>query len=200
MGRDAKRKKQARRDQRERSKQRVVYPRLPEGERYSSVGQAIADGTIGNRTDAERTTVGFLANAYVGLQENNPAGPACGGPLLIHGDGGFQCTAGCPGGTKVLHVPEALHFCDYADQLGITADELGHVCPACTAPGATAHPRAFEVCTGTEIDHQDGTTTCSLGSDCLGAEELHASGQTCGMLAPCARCGITEPLVGGRAH
>lgn len=196
MGRDAKRRKQARRDQRERRKQRAPYSRMPEGERYSSVGQAIKDGTISARPEAARSTVGFLVQTYSALQKQDPGGPACGGPLLIHQDGGFQCTAGCPGGTKVVHVPEALHFCDYADRLGITADELGHVCPACTAAGATDHPRMFLLCTGVEIDHRDGTTTCSLEDGCAGDDVPHASGQSCGLLAPCERCGITAPLVG----
>ncbi|TQJ36870.1 hypothetical protein FBY34_8826 [Streptomyces sp. SLBN-115] len=141
MGRDAKRKKQARRDQRERQKRRIGRPRLPEGERFSSVGQAVKDGIISSRTEAApRSTVGFLARTYSALQQQDPAGPACGGPLLVHVDGAFQCTAGCPGGIKVVHAPKALHFCDYADQLGITADELDHICPACTAAGAADPP------------------------------------------------------------
>lgn len=155
------------------------------------------DGTIEDRTDAECSTVGFLARTYTALEKRDPNGPACGGPLLIHVDGSFQCTAGCPGGTKVVHVPEALHFCDHADQLGIGADELGHVCPACTAPGsASGNARAWTVCTGTEIEHQDGTSTCTLGAACLGPDEFHASGRTCGLLEPCGRCGITVPRVG----
>lgn len=192
MGRDEKRKKQARRDRRARQQ----IPRQPEGERYSSVGEAIMSGTLGEVTEAARSTVGFLLRTYVDLKERSPGGPACGGPLLIHADGGFQCTAGCSGGTRVLHVPEALHFCDHADELGIHADELGHVCPACTAPGAAEHSRMLSLCTGIEIDHRDGSTTCSLGDHCLGDNMPHGSGQTCGLLAPCERCGITAPLVG----
>lgn len=195
MGRDAKRKKQARRDQRERQKRRIGYPRLPEGERFSSVGQAIKDGTISSRTEAARSTVGFLVRTYSDLQQQDPDVPACGGPLLVHVDGAFQCTAGCPGGTKVVHVPEALHFCDYANQLGITADELGHICLACTAAGAADHPDALPLCTGIEINHRDGTTTCSVGSECPGEDTPHASGQSCGLFEPCDGCGIPAPLL-----
>jgi hypothetical protein len=95
-------------------------------------------------------------------------------------------------------VPEALHFCDFADRLGIDADELGHVCPACTAAGAADHEGGYSTCLGVEIDHQDGTTSCSLGDDCAGADVLHPSGQTCGLLAPCERCGIDAPLLAGQ--
>lgn len=197
MGREEKRKKQTRRDQRARQKAGSI-PRQPEDERFSSVGHAVKTGQIDNRSQAAQSTVGFLAKTYAMMarQDPNHEQPACGGPLLIHADGGFQCTAGCPGGTKVVHVPEALHFCDYADRLGITADELGHICPECTAPGSAGHPRAVTSCPGIEIDHQDGTTTCSLEDDCAGADVLHGSGQTCGLLKPCQRCGITSPLLG----
>lgn len=185
--------KRAARDQHKQRTRQV--PRQLEAERYSSVGQAIKDGTFRTRTDAAQTTVGFLAETYTGLQHRDPKSPACGGPLLVHADGSFQCTAGCPGGTKVVHVPEALHFCDYADRLGIRADELGHTCPSCTAVGAADQPGMFSSCTGTEIDHQDGTTTCTLGDGCVGEDVMHASGQSCGLLAPCERCGIATPLV-----
>ncbi|MGK4909678.1 hypothetical protein [Streptomyces albus] len=194
MGREEKRKKQARRDQRARRKGPI--PRQPEGERFSSVAEALDTGQFGNRSEAAQSTVRFLVNTYAALEDQAPDGPACGGPLLIHADGGFQCTAGCPGGTKVLHVPEALHFCDYADRLGITGDELGHVCPECTVEGASGHPRRVTFCTGVEIEHQNGTTTCSLGTECTGLDTLHPSGQTCGLLSPCEQCGITTPLLG----
>jgi len=201
MGRDARRKKQARRDQRERRKGPVLppiaHPRLPKEERFSSVGESLRTGNFEDRSDAAQSTVRLLVTTYMGIEDQDPKGPSCGGPLLIHADGSFQCTAGCPGGLKVFHVPEALHYCDYADQLGIDADELGHLCPACTASGTSGQEAPmFSTCTGIEIDHQDGTTTCSLGDDCAGADMLHGSGQTCGLLGPCERCGITTPLLG----
>ncbi|MET8138276.1 hypothetical protein [Streptomyces sp. NPDC005251] len=196
MGRDAKHKKQARRDQRERREKRMGRPR-PEGERFGSVGQAVKDGTISSRTQAARSTVGFLARTYPSdLQQVVPDGHTCGGPLLVHVDGAFQCTAGCPGGPKVVHdFPKALHFCDYTDQLGSTADELGQACSACTASGAADHPHALCLCTGTEIHHRDRTTTCSLGSECPGEDTPHASRQSCGLSEPCDGCGIPAPLL-----
>jgi hypothetical protein len=192
MGREKKRKKQARRDHRARTGR---IPRQPEGERFSSVGHAIKTGQIEDRPDAARSTVRFLMQTYVAMNNQAPHGPACGGPLLVHADGAFQCTAGCPGGTNVLHVPEALHFCDYADQLGIHADELGHICPQCTATGAAGHAGAITLCTGIQIDHQDGTTTCTLGEDCSDPDAMHPSGQTCGLFEPCDHCGITAPRI-----
>lgn len=198
MGREEKRKKQARRDQRARQKRSI--PRQPEGERYGSgsVGDAMKNGTIEHRSPAAQSTVGFLAKTYalMARQDPNHKEPACGGPLLIHADGGFQCTANCPGGTRVVHVPEALHFCDYADRLGITADELGHICPECTATGSAGHPRAVTACPGVELDHQDGTTTCTLGDDCAGPDVFHGTGRTCNLLNPCERCGSVAPLIG----
>lgn len=191
MGRENKRKKRARRDQR----RRRAYPRTPEAARYSSVGEAILDGTIVEQPEAAQSTAVFLITAHTATAKEDPDGPACGGPLLIHADGAFQCTAGCPGGTAVLHLPEALHFCHYADRLGIDADELGHVCQACTAAGASEAGSMFSACTGIELDHRDGTTSCSLGDSCHEKDAPHAAGQTCGLMEPCERCGIFAPML-----
>lgn len=173
-------------------------PGQPEGEWYSSVGDEIKTGQVDSRSEAAQSTVAFLAKTYtlMARQDPNDEEPACGGPLLIHADGTFQCVAGCPGGTTVIHVPVALHFCDYADRIGITADELGHICPQCTAAGSAGHSRAVMACPGVELDHPDGTTTCTLGDDCVGADVFHGSGRTCNLLEPCERCGITSPLLG----
>lgn len=159
-----------------------------------SVSESVRTGSIADRTEAERSTVGFLASRYAELHREAPDGPACGGPLLVHGDGSFQCTAGCPGGTAVVHVPEALHYCDAAGRLGITADELGHVCPQCTAVGVTAQ-QASGGCVGVELDHRDGgESTCTLGAGCSGG--FHASGRSCGLFEPCQLCGITQAVTG----
>ncbi|MGW1163616.1 hypothetical protein ACWD48_36630 [Streptomyces sp. NPDC002519] len=173
-------------------------PQAPGKECWGGVGEAIKDGTILDRPAAAQSTVEFLARIYIELGRQDPGdeAPVCGGPLLIHADGGFECTAGCPGCTKVIHIPGALHFCDDADRLGIRADELGQTCPGCTAVGQAEGLRMFVLCTGVEVDHEDGTTTCSLGDDCASPGNLHGAGITCGLLAPCERCGITAPLLG----
>jgi len=166
-------KREARRSQRRAG--RVVQARLPEEQRFSSVGESMHDGSFEDRPDGTRSTVGMLVTTYMGIQRRDPDGPACGGPLLVHADGSFQCTAGCPGGLKVVHLPEALHYCDHADRLGIHADELGHLCTACTALGEGSHDPMFSACTGTELDHEDGAATCSLGDACQGIGLPHAT-------------------------
>ncbi|MGP3691761.1 hypothetical protein ACTVZO_45270 [Streptomyces sp. IBSNAI002] len=190
----------AKRLDRDRTKGRVLPPvqhqRRAEGDRYSSVGESLTNGDFQTFPYSVRSTVSLLISTYMEMQKHDPNGEAaCGGPLLVHLDGSFECHAGCPGATKVIHVPEALQYCDRADEF---VDELFHTCAGCSGlkAAAGAMPEQYRVCAGTEIDHSDGETTCTLGDGCLGADQLHASGQTCGLLAPCERCGITSPLLG----
>lgn len=169
----------------------VSIPRLPENQRFSSVGESVKNGTMGGRPQAVADTVRKLLPTYIDINKRDPDGPACDGPLLIHDDGTFECTAGCPGPLEVLHVPEALQYCDFADLFGIYADELDHHCPTCITADTTEDEPG--VCTGTELDHEDGTTTCSLGNDCGG---VHMTGNTCNLLNPCDRCGLPALVFG----
>lgn len=70
-------------------------------------------------------------------------------------------------------------------------------------PQVTAAPEGWVVCSGTEIEHEDDTSECSLGKDCLGIDELHHLTMSCGMLAVCVRCTTTSaavhPLLGTQA-
>lgn len=169
-------------------------PRQPVHERFASVADSMHNGAIADRPEAVRSTIGLLVGTYMDIDKKHPAKGACGGPLLIHLDGSFECHAGCPGATKVVHVPEALQYCEHADLFDLV-DPLFHTCADCSHLGSAGdEPPPFTMCPGTELDHGDGTTTCSLGADCAGAEQLHAQGQSCNMFAPCERCGTPALL------
>ncbi|MGW6569292.1 hypothetical protein [Streptomyces sp. NPDC054975] len=148
------------------------------------------DGTIAGRPQIVQTIVGQLVTCYIRLHKEDPEGPACGGPLFVHDDGHVECHAGCPGPIDVLHVPEALQYCEHAHRFDLL-DPLDHTCARC--PGTPA-----DLCPGSEVEHQDGTVTCSLGDDCHGPDMLHPDGQSCGLFTPCEPCGITTPLLARR--
>lgn len=149
--------------------------------RSSSIGDALKAGTLSPQV---RQTAMALIARYRPLWQD-PETPACGGPLLIHIDGGVECCAGCPGPTEVLHVPEALQFCHLAELF--EDSEPSKPCPACTHLIDWA--AAGEVCQGSAIDHRDGAVFCSLGPECAGAELPHVIAMSCpGLDQPCDRC------------
>ncbi|WBP92160.1 hypothetical protein [Kitasatospora cathayae] len=160
--------------------------RLPERDRFSSVGDVVKRPELwAQLPEPVRDTVGGLMTHFIALSRTNQDGPACGGPLLIHEDGATECRAGCPGERAVLHVPEALQFCVYADRYDDALPE--QACGWCAHFHNEAHDR-LQVCPGVETDHDDGTQECSLGTDCHAPDGLHEHGQTCGLFEPCTRC------------
>ncbi len=44
---------------------------------------------------------------------------------------------------------------------------------------ASRVPAGWSICGGLQTEHQDGTTECSRGEDCLGASKLHAAWRLC---------------------
>lgn len=125
MGRDAKRKKQARRDQRERRKRELGRPRLPEGERFSSVGQTTKDGAISRRTQAARPTVGFLTRTHCDLRHPDALSP-CTGMEIHHRDGTTACSLGneCPGEDAPHTSRQCCGLSEPCDGCGIPAPLL----------------------------------------------------------------------------
>ncbi|WP_063353168.1 hypothetical protein [Streptomyces sp. MJM8645] len=132
-----------------------------------------------------RATIGDLMTHYIGLNRTDPTGPACGGPLLIHENGSTECRAGCPGELAVLHVPEALQFCTFADRFHDSLPEQS--CSWCDHLTNPLHEQLV-ICPGLQTDHNDGTQECDLGTACQAPNGLHSLARTCGLFAPCARC------------
>ncbi|MFV2116538.1 hypothetical protein ACFHW0_30020 [Micromonospora sp. LOL_025] len=129
-------------------------------------------------TDAELSTVQFLAVAMGRV----PRQPVCSGPLLVHADGAFECHGdGCPGETVVFHHEDIIDPCSRQPQI-----QTGHACQRCVAHSENA-ALIGPSCTGVEIEHDDGTTECSEGDACVGADELHGSGRSCRVFGPCPR-------------
>src|SRR5665811_180318 len=50
-------------------------------------------------------------------------------------------------------------------------------------------PVSFLHCHGTEFDHEDGSTTCSLQDQCEGSDAIHFYGESCTLRHSCDRCG-----------
>jgi hypothetical protein len=67
------------------------------------------------------------------------------------------------------------------EEISLEALSPGDDCSACAAQ--------VEHCHGVEVDHQDGTVSCSFGAECLGADALHVRGVSCFLVGPCDRCG-----------
>jgi hypothetical protein len=44
---------------------------------------------------------------------------------------------------------------------------------------ASRVPAGWRICRGLQTEHEDGARECSLGADCAGADELHASWRCC---------------------
>jgi hypothetical protein len=68
---------------------------------------------------------------------------------------------------------------------------LGSVSLESLAPGdeCSACAAGVEHCHGVELDHKDGTVSCSLDSECLGSDVLHVRGASCFLVGPCGHCG-----------
>lgn len=168
----------------------VPRRRLPENLRYSGVGEAMKDGTFSDLPENTQIAAKGLITHYLQISKTAPHGPACGGPLFIHTTGDVSCTADCPGALEVLHVPEAMQLCRDADEFG-GMDYRVESCDWCTTTGGGS----MDTCAGTEIDHQDGTVSCTLGAECAGANAVHINARTCGLFEPCEPCGITTAAV-----
>jgi hypothetical protein len=144
-----------------------------------------ARGPAGNGrgwSRAEETSVWMIA------QGQDPANPPCPGPIAIHVDGAFECHGGCEGVMTAFHEPDALATCD-DDRV----PEVAHVCRRCVdqkpvvdnpAPASAVKAGVMPgiaACAGMEIDHEDGSVTCSLGDDCADPGAFHASGISCSL-------------------
>ena len=61
-------------------------------------------------TPEELSTVMLLAERWLGMPEQ----PECGGPVLVHENGSFECHGSdCPGATDVFHGDDAIENCVY---------------------------------------------------------------------------------------
>jgi hypothetical protein len=133
------------------------------------------------QSEPERTAVMMVQLAT----SQQGGGPSCPGPVVVHETGAFECRGpSCPGTAYRRHGPGVPRACPAGQS------ELATTCRRCVddvtvfegAPGAA-------VCPGMEVDHIDGSVTCTEGRLCLGAESLHAQGMTCSLLSePCGVC------------
>lgn len=141
---------------------------------------------------AARSTIEMLATNYLSM--DTAAVPHCAGPLLVHEDGAFECHGpDCPGGMVAFHDADAVEPCRNAGALEV---DVNHACPSCAQYASGEVLQLLDSsCSGIEIEHQDGETSCSLGADCVGPDAFHASGQSCGMFVPCQRCGTERALI-----
>jgi len=71
----------------------------------------------------ERETVQMIAML------SDPSNPPCPGPVAIHVDGAFECTAGCEGVRFAYHDTDSVAPCPAG------ATELGHSCDRCAGIG-----------------------------------------------------------------
>ncbi len=115
---------------------------------------------------------------------SDPSNEPCPGPVAIHVDGGFECTALCEGVRYRFHDEDSIAPCPAG------ATEMGHTCDRCAHVGGGD---GLLWCPATEIEHEDGTVTCELGDECAGTGAMHASGMSCSVSAlagraPCERC------------
>lgn len=142
-------------------------------------------------TGAELTTVQMIAAAMGSLPEQ----PACSGPVLVHADGAFECHGtvdgeDCPGVMAVFHGDDALDPCQTRPGIRTL-----HACPRCLTHSDGAE-LAEHTCTGQLVEHDDGTTDCTAGEKCLGADALHMSSRSCRFAGPCPPrlpAGVTHP-------
>ena len=49
-------------------------------------------------------------------------------------------------------------------------------------------PSGLEHCHGVEIEHFDGSISCTLGVLCAGAVVIHLQSETCGLVRRCDHC------------
>jgi hypothetical protein len=139
--------------------------------------------SLGEGREAEERTLIMVAEAYLTM----PREPSCDGPVLIHQDGAIECHgAGCPGAMAIFHGDDAVAPCGYQ------AIPTRHACRRCVAVAESPSDIEFE-CSGTRIEHADGTYECRRGDACLDPEQLHPSFQSCGWQTPCRRESCTVP-------
>lgn len=108
--------------------------------------------------------------------------------VAVHEDGSFECVGGCDGVRTAYHDDDAPAPCSNESMLWVARG-----CARCQGvkpvQGGDSGMSGIAACSGTSVDHEDGTTTCSLDDDCTGPELLHASGMSCSLLAtPCIHC------------
>ncbi|HCT80759.1 MAG TPA: hypothetical protein DGT23_30170 [Micromonosporaceae bacterium] len=140
-------------------------------------------------TDAELSTVQLIAAKVGGL----PLEPSCPGPLLVHADGAFECHGpDCPGATAVFHSDDVLDPCQRHPEI-----RTMHACTRCAINSDSA-AMLEHVCSGQQIEHDDGTFDCTAGEKCLGVDEFHVSSASCRMFGPCTK--QCEPLTPEAAH
>lgn len=112
-------------------------------------------------TDAELSTVQLIAAKVGGL----PPEPSCPGPLLVHADGAFECHGdGCPGATVIFHHEDVLGPCSRHPEV-----RAMHACSRCATHSDGAETLEH-ICSGQQIEHDDGTFDCTAGERCLGAQ------------------------------
>jgi hypothetical protein len=110
---------------------------------------------------------------------------SCPGPVILHEDGAFECHGTCESAMSVWHEAHngGTRYCPG----GI--DNLRNACPRCFGIAAgSADLIPMSRCMGTELDHLDGTTTCTEGAACPGGDVVHVSGMSCSLAGPCAHC------------
>jgi hypothetical protein len=130
--------------------------------------------------DGEGSTLAMYGMAWDNL---DPRKGTCDGPLIVHEDGGSECHGPCDSAMGTWHPHTAVELCP-----GSVTD-LWHACPRCFEVAAVSpdlQPGAR--CPGTQIDHADGSTTCT-DDVCPGDGAFHATGMSCGFMGePCQIC------------
>lgn len=150
--------------------------------RHSEGGLGAAALGFPEGLTGEDSSVLMLTTAWDSM---SPADGTCPGPVIIHEDGAFECHGTCESAMTVWHEAHngGTRYCPG----GVT--DLRSACPRCfevaaVSPDLVAGGR----CMGTQIDHEDGETTCTEGDACPGDDVWHATGMSCTFAGPCERC------------
>ncbi|MFC9949968.1 hypothetical protein ACFVIN_05395 [Streptomyces prasinus] len=174
MGRDAKRAKQARRDRRLREASRgVPAVTVHEVRTADDVRDALSVMLPQPKTGDWRPDV-------IGVDKLSLQAGYDGWPLI----NGHRATEEMCAALQADRPEQAGDF--ILEDLVAMAREMGPpdlsgLTEALTAMGGG--------CSGLQLDHQDGSMSCSLGSDCPGVAQPHAGWTDCHSHGPCAHCG-----------
>jgi hypothetical protein len=177
VSRNSKRKRDAKVAKRERA------PRQRTATRPAAGHSPVLGSPAGGMTAAEQVTVRMLTTAWV----SRSGGQTCPGPVVVHQSGGFECHGPCSAG-GVTSAMNVWHPEDATEPCPGRVAALRGACPRCrhaTPAFGYDHPPP---CSGTEIDHDDGSHECTAGQACAGPDALHMTSMSCSFLSACGRC------------
>ena len=130
--------------------------------------------TMVRMNTARQTSTMTMVRMNTARQKSSPW---CPGPVVVHETGAFECHGpGCEGTAFHRHEERVVQPCPAGQS------ELATVCRRCVddVTVAAGGPGA-SVCPGFEVDHEDGSVTCTEGAACLGDDALHTQGISCSL-------------------